>query len=235
MKSIFKSSKFFYLAFLLGLLPFFGCGSDDGPVNETLSGEFIPTGGFRFPDGTSGPLWQLSDADIAEILESHSADWYLREDDEWREKGRHGQYLKQFGDIPEVRYLIAFDRHPGQKTREQFIAKSEALHRLFRNEETLKALRQAYKLPDPTKPGRSEPEHEWIARDPKGYYEWVLGSHIKRYGDIPEVYTVASFLLKHKQGAKLTGDEVRAYKAAMTHLSNLDAQREGKQDEGPDD
>ena len=234
MKSIFKSSKFFYLAFLLGLLPFFGCGSDDGPVNETLSGELIIEG-FKFPAGASGPLWQLSDADIAEILESHSADWYLREDPEWREKGRHAQYLKQFGDIPEVRYLIAFDRHPGQKTREQFIAKSEALHRLFRHEETLKALRQTYKIPDPTKPGRSEPEHEWIARDPQGYYEYQVRSRIKRYGDIPEVYTVARFLLKFKQGAKLTGDEVRAYKAAMAHLSNLDAQREGKQDEGPDD
>ena len=130
MKSIFKSSKFFYLVFLLGLLPFFGCGSDDGPVNETLSGEFIP---------------------------------------------------------------------------------------------------------NPTKPGRSEPEHEWIARDPQGYYEYQVRSRIKRYGDIPEVYTVASFLLKFKQGAELTGDEVRAYKAALAHLSNLDAQREGKQDEEPDD
>ena len=89
-----------------------------------------------------GPLWQLSDADIAEILESHSADWYLREHGEWRTKGRHGQFLKQFGDIPEVRYIIAYDRHPGQKTREQIIAKSEALHRLFRDEETLKALRK---------------------------------------------------------------------------------------------
>ena len=235
MKSIFKSSKFFYLAFLLGLLPFFGCGSDDGPVNETVSGEFIPTGGFRFPEGTSGPLWQLSDADIAEILESHSADWYLREDNEWREKGYHGQLLKQFGDIPEVRYLIAFDRHPGQKTREQFIAKSEALYRLFPNEETLEALQQTTKLPDPTKLGRSEPEHEWIARDPQGYYEYLLGSLIKRYGDVPEVYTVARLVLKMKQGPKLIRAEVLAYKEAMAHLKNLDAQREEKQDEGPDD
>lgn len=228
MKSIFKSSKFFYLAFLLGLLPFFGCGSDDVtvfPVSEE----------FKFPSGTSGPLWQLSDADIAEILESHSADWYLREDKEWYKKGYHGQLLKQFGDIPEVRYLIAFDRYPGRKTREQFIAKSEALYRLFPNEETLEALQQTTKLPDLTKPGRSETESEWIARDPEGYYKYQLESRIKRYGDIPEVYTVARFLLKFKQGAKLTGAEVRAYKAAMTHLSNLDAQREGKQDEEPDD
>lgn len=134
-----------------------------------------------------------------------------------------------------MRYLIAYDRHPGQKTREQIIAKSEVLHRLFRDEETLKALRQMYKLPDLTKLGRSETEREWIARDPEGYYKYQLRSHIKRYGDIPEVYTVAHFLLKHKQGAELTGAEVREYKAAMTHLSNLDTQREEKQDEGPDD
>ena len=228
MKSIFKSSKFFSLALLLGFLPFFGCGSDDltvFPVSEE----------FKFPSGTSGPLWQLSDADIAEILESHSADWYLREDKEWREKGRHGQLLKQFGDIPEVRYLIAFDRHPGQKTREQFIAKSEALYRLFPNEETLEALQQTTKLPDLTKLRYSEPEHEWIARDPEGYYEYLLGSLLKRYGDVPEVYTVARLTLKKKQGEKLTGAEARTYVEAMNHLKDLEAQREGKQDEGPDD
>ena len=29
MKTILKSSLYFYLAFLIGLLPFFGCGGDD--------------------------------------------------------------------------------------------------------------------------------------------------------------------------------------------------------------
>ena len=213
----FKSSKFFYLAFLIGLLPFFGCGNDDVtgsvmPVDETLSEA------FRFPSGTSGPLWQLSDRDIAEILESHSADWYLREDNEWREKGYHGQLLKQFGDIPEVRYLIAFDRYPGQKTREQFIAKSEALYRLFRSEDTLKALRQATQLPDPTKPGRAETEREWVMRDPEGYYEYLLGSLIEDHGDIPEVYTVARIALKIKQGKQITRAEGQAYKEAVNFL-----------------
>ena len=45
MKSIFKSSKFFYLAFLIGLLPFFGCGSDNEPqqdIRPTLSQSMKP-------------------------------------------------------------------------------------------------------------------------------------------------------------------------------------------------
>ena len=230
MKTTFKNPQFvFYLAFLIGLLPFFGCGSDDVtvsviPVDETLSEE------FRFPSGTSGSLWQLSDRDIAEILESHSPDWHLREGNEWREKGYHGQLLKQFGDIPEVRYLIAFDRYPGQKTREQFIAQSEALYRLFRSENTLKALRQVTQLPDLTKPGRAETEREWVMRDPEGYYEYLLGSLIKDYGDIPKVYTVARITLKIKQGKKVTRAEGQAYKEAVNFL-----RKDERDDHPPDD
>ena len=229
MKTTFKNPQFvFYLAFLIGSLLFFGCGSDNVtgvvlPVDETLSEP------FRFPSGTSGPLWQLSDRDIAEILESHSADWYLREHGEWREKGRHGQLLKQFGDIPEVRYLIAFDRYPGQKTREQFIAKSEALYRLFPDENTLKALRQVTQLPDLTKPGRPETEREWVMRDPEGYYEYLLGSLIEAHGDIPEVYTVARIALKIKQGKMVTRAEGEADKEAVNFL------RKDEQDDPPPD
>ena len=237
MKSIFNSSKFFYLVLLLGLLPFFGCGSDDvddvGYVTVSPEDVAVSSEAFRFPPGTSGPRWQLSDADIAEILESHTADWYLREDPEWKEKGRHGQFLKQFGDIPEVRYLIAFDRYPGQKTREQFIARVEALYRLFPSEENLKALQQVIKLSGRTK--HFETESEWIKRDPEGYYEYMLGSLIKRYGDVPEVYTVARLILKRKQTGKLEGDDARTYAKAWRHLESLNAQREGKQDEDPDD
>ena len=198
---------------MLGLLPFFGCGGDD---DVTLSEGFRTSSeGFRFPSGTSGPL------SCATPKETYN-------------KYYHAQLLKQFGDIPEVRYLIAYSLHPGDKTREQIIAKSEVHYRLFPNEETLKSLQQTIALPDFTNPGPAETEDEWIQRDPEGYYEYLLEVFIKDYGDIPEVYTLARLTLKIKQDKNLTAAERSAYKDAVAYLRNLDAQREAEQDEGPD-
>ena len=232
MKTILKSSLYFYIVFLLGLLPFFGCGEDVTPSE----GFRTSSEGFRFPSGASGPLWKLSDAYIAELLNLDiPSNWaWMDIDKETYNKYYHAQLLKQFGDIPEVRYLIAYSLHPGDKTREQIIAKSEVLYRLFPNEETLKSLQQTIALPDFTNPGPAETEDEWIQRDPEGYYEYLLEVFIKDYGDIPEVYTLARLTLKIKQDKNLTAAERSAYKDAVAYLRNLDAQREAEQDEGPD-
>ena len=135
-----------------------------------------PSEGFRFPSGTSGPLWKLSDAYIAELLKLDiPSNWaWIDIDEETRDKYYHAQLLKQFGDIPEVRYLIAYRRYPGDKTREQIIAKSEAHYRLYPNEETLKSLQQTIALPDPTNPeyssgGAGRDADEWMTEDPEGY------------------------------------------------------------------
>ena len=234
MKTLRKSSLYFYIVFLLGLLPFFGCGGDD---DVTLSEGFRTSSeGFRFPSGTSGPLWELSDAYIAELLNLDiPPNWaWMDIDKEIYNKYYHAQLLKQFGDIPEVRYLIAYSLHPGDKTREQIIAKSEVHYRLFPNEETLKSLQQTIALPDFTNPGPPETEDEWIQRDPEGYYEYLLEVFIKDYGDIPEVYTVARLTLKIKQDKNLTAAERSAYKDAVAYFRNLDAQREAEQNQGPD-
>jgi hypothetical protein len=249
MKTILKSSLYFYLAFLIGLLPFFGCGGDDDvtpsegfrtPSEEfgTSSEEFrtssegfrFPSGEFKFPPGASGPLWKLSDAYIAELLKLDiPSNWaWMDIDKETYNKYYHAQLLKQFGAIPEVRYLIAYSLHPGDKTREQIIAKSEVHYRLFPNEETLKSLQQTIALPDFTNPGPAETEDEWIQRDPEGYYEYLLEVFIKDYGDIPEVYTFARLTLKIKQYKNLTAAEWQAYKDASEYLRDLDAQREAE-------
>ncbi|RKU36356.1 hypothetical protein C6496_13950 [Candidatus Poribacteria bacterium] len=226
MKPIFKSSQLFYFAFLLGMLPFFGCGGDEdrSVVSRELSFEE-----FKFPPGTSGPEWQVSEAYIAELLEDHSPDWHLREDPEWREKGYLAQLLKQFGDIPEVRYLIAYDRHPGEKTRDQIVARMEAKYRLWPNAQNRKALEQIKTLPEglvepPGPPG--EVEREWAKRDPEGYYVHLLGNLIRDYGDIPEVYIVADFQGRLMRGEKLTDAEHQRHNEAVNVLMNMDAQLE---------
>ena len=243
MKTLRKSSLYFYIVFLFGLLPFFGCGEDVNVTSSegfrtssegfrTSSEEFrtssegfrFPSEEFKFPPGASGPLWKLSDAYIAELLKLDiPSNWVLIDiDKETYYKYYHAQLFEQFGDILEVRYLIAYHLHPGDKTPEQIIARSEANYRLFPNEENLKALQQIYTLLDFTNPG-----------PPDGYYEYLLGALIKDYGDIPEVYTVARLQLKIKQYKNLTAAEWQAYKDASEYLRNLDAQREAEQNQGP--
>ena len=242
MKTILKSTSYFFLTVLLGLLPFFGCGGDETPevpLHGTLLGE------FQFPEDATGPLWQVSDAYIAELLNMYvPPDWHKTEDEEIYDKYRYAQLLKQFGDIPELRYLIAFDQHPGEKTHPQMIAQMEAQYRLFPNEENRKALQQLHEIldfienpPDNYDPERegAQQEREWAQRDPEGYHKYLLEMLIKHFGDIPEVYTVARFQTKIFQGKQLTFAERQEYDRANEHLIELHKQHEEKQGEVPDD
>lgn len=221
MKTILKSSPYFFLTVLLGLLPIFGCGSDETsevPLKGTLLGE------FQFPKDATGPLWQVSDAYIAELLNMYvPPDWDKAEDDETYLKYRYAQLLKQFGDIPELRYLIAYDLHPGEKTDAQMLARMEAQYRLFPNEQNWKALQQLHEILEfINNPPESDYEREWARRDPKGYHKYLLEMLIEIYGDIPEIYTVARFQTKIFQGKKLTDAEDQAHSAAVEYLMSLD-------------
>lgn len=234
MKTILKSSPYFCLTVLLGLLPFFGCGGDEAPevpLNGTLLGE------FQFPKDATGPLWQVSDAYIAELLNMYvPPDWDKTEDEETREKYRFAQLLKQFGDIPELRYLIAYSLHPGEKTHPQMIARMEAEYRLFPNEENRKSLQQFHEILDFIEnPPESNYEREWAQQDPEGYYKYLLENLIRVYGDIPEVYTVARLQTKIFQGKQLTHAEDQAHSAAIEYLRSLDDLLEEEQGEVPDD
>ena len=215
------------LTFIFSSLLFLGCGADDDqdvPLHGDLSGE------FQFPLDATGPQWQVPDAYITEAINTHTPDWYLREDHEWYKKGYHGQLLKQFGDIPEVRYLIAFDLHPGEKTKAQFIAKTQAHYRLFPNEETLESMQQTTRLPDLTEPTRVETDREWANRDPEGYYNYLLTALIKEYGDIPQVYIAAKYSTKITQGKKLTDAETNENNEAVAFLMNIDNLEDNKPD-----
>lgn len=219
MKILLKDSRLVSLIYLLGLLLFLGCGADDDQ-DVSLHGDL--SGEFQFPLDATGPLWQVPDAYIAEAINTLTPDWDLREDPDWYKMGYHGQLLKQFGDIPEVRYLIAFHLNPEEKTKAQFIAKTQALYRLFPSEETLESMQQTTQIPDVTKPSRVETNREWANRDPEGFYNYQLAAYIKRYGDIPQVYIVAKYSTKTTQGKELTNAERREYGEALVFLRNID-------------
>ena len=223
-REFFDGCVLFILAVLISLLSFGGCGDrEDDPINPT--GTFVSE--FKWPSGTTGESWELTDADVAELLALNPPpDWPETEDPELRRKYYYAQLLKQFGDIPELRYIIAYERKPKNNiTLEQAIAYSEAMYRLFPNTENLRALRFISALPpDGYLPPQDEPKNElqvWIERDPEGFIETQRLLYVEKYGDIPEVHTYLNLLRKQLLGEILTDAERQEMNAALLHLQQL--------------
>lgn len=231
--SLFGVYASFTLVALLCLSFFGGCGDrEDGPVSPTVP---LVSEEFKWPPGTTSGLWELTNADIAELLAiSPPPDWGKTKDPELYNKYYFAQLLKQFGDIPEVRYVIAFLRKPGKNiTLEQAIAYSEANYRLFPNEQNLRALEQIRSTS--TQPKESKDELELAKKDPELFVEIQRERFIKRYGDIPEVHIYLSLLLKRLKGQPLTDKEKLAREKAIALFRRLDAQRADQQDQEDDD
>ena len=227
----------FIFAVLVGLLSFGGCGdSEDAPINPTAP--FVSE--FKWPPGATGESWELTDAEVAELLALNPPpNWYETEDPELYNKYYFAQLLKQFGDIPELRYIIVFDLKPKDNiTIEQAIAWAEAMHRLFPSTENLRALRFISSLPlDGYIPPQDEPKNEieaWIKKDPEGVIETQRLLYVEKYGDIPEVHTYLNLLRKQFLGERLTEAERQEMNAALLHLQQLRAQDENKQDDDND-
>ena len=229
---------FFVLAVLVSLLSFGGCGDrEDDPVSSTGT---LVSGEFKWPPGATGESWELTDADVAELLAFNPPpDWLKTEDPELHKKHYFAQLLKQFGNIPEVRYIIAFDLKPKDNiTLEQAIAWSEAMYRLFPNEKNLKALRDIRALPpDLYLPPQDEPKNEleaWMRKDPEGFIESQRLFYVEIYGDIPEVHTYLNLVRKYLLGETVTDAERQEMRAALSHLQQLRGQGENKQDDDDD-
>lgn len=227
MKRILNYQHFLYFRFLLSLCLLFGCG-EAADEEDMLSIDHILEGEFQWPSGATGELWELTDTDIAELMAiTPPPDWYKTEDPELENKYYFAQLLKQFGDIPELRYIIAFLRKPGKSiTRDQAIAYSEAQYRLFPNEKNLEALLEISSLPTQPQISPYRDGHQWMKEDPEGYMVVAERELLRRYGDIPEVHTYVRLELKRLLGKKLTDAERAAKNAAALHLKNLDEQRE---------
>ena len=236
--NFFRGCVFFGLAILVGLLAFAGCSDrEDDPVNPTSS---LVLEEFKWPPGATGEAWELTDADVAELLALNPPpNWPETEDPELRKKYYFAQLLKQFGDIPELRYIIVFDLKPKDNiTLEQAIALSKAMYRLFPNTENLKALRFISSLPPELYvPPQDEPKNEleaWMRKDPEGFIESQRLIYVEIYGDIPEVHTYLNLVRKYLLGEKVTDAEREEMDAALSHLQQLKEQNQNKQDDDND-
>lgn len=216
---------FLILTVFVSLLSFWGCGDrEDDPVNPTAP---LVSGEFKWPAGATGEPWELTDADVAELLAINPPpDWPKTEDPELHQKYHFAQLLKQFGDIPEVRYIIAYRRKPKNNiTLEQALAYSEAMYRLFPNEKNLKAMRDIRAVSTegylPPQDGPKDEVQVWMEKDPEGFIESQRLLYVKKYGDIPEVHTYLNLLRKQLLGEILTDAERQEMQAALSHLRQL--------------
>ena len=153
-------SAFFYLTCFISLSLFVSCG-DTGDTEETTNATTNP-----LLDALDEQWLQLKDEDWEKLKDEN---WVRLTDEEveafmnldipqrWGaetedhalvKKFHHATLFQKFGDIPQVRYIVEFERmgRSGVVTLEfakQFVANSEAMYFLFPNAANLRTLQEA--------------------------------------------------------------------------------------------
>lgn len=222
-------NAFFYLACLISLLFFLSCG-DTEETEETTDSIFNP-----FLDEPDEQWLQLKDEDWEKLKDEN---WVRLTDEEVKElmtldipqgwgfntedralfqKYYHATLFQRFGDIPQVRFIVEFERmgRSGIVTlafAKQLAANAEAMYFLFPGAVNLRSLEEARDLLR-----RIEAEEELRLLDQLRIEEpaaWVKGMRavlIERHGDIPEVKTLIDFMRKLELELPRTDKECHAY------------------------
>lgn len=218
MKSIFSLLACFFWLFCLG------CAETNSLVIQENQGsnEFLlpfaeNISPADYPDG-----WvTLTDADVDELMNLVIPPNFhkMNISEEWKKKYTHAALLKQFGDLPEVRYIIEFQRNPGfEVSHELFTAYFLAHYRLFPNEHnrrTLEKVRNIENQPIPEPPLLRKVVGEPITVERA---EEIRIELIEKHGDIPQVHTVVDFFIKAAEKKTITDDEFLAYLEAQHQL-----------------
>lgn len=216
----------FYLSFFIFFL---GCAETDNPVtNKTETYESLfpleeNISPSDYPDG-----WvKLTNEDVEELMNLEILpNWHNMDlSQEWQEKYNHATLLKQFGDIPEVRYIIEFKRNPGFEISHQlYVAYFEAHYRLFPNENNRRALEEAWNIPNQPGPETVD-EDKLREEDPQLYIKIQKERLIKNHGDIPQVHIYIDFLRKVLLRIHITAAERLAALEARFFLSPTEENR----------
>ena len=149
----------------------------------------------------------------------------------WEEaqKNRHAQLFQQFGDIPQVRYTVEFDRHYWKEQTatitvtpeiaKHFLGFSAANYFLFPTENHKRLLEDEMKELKTTIAAEerrfSEEELRALEQlrieDPQAWVTGMRAFLIKKHGDIPAVDTIANFLRKVELNLPRTDEECHTY------------------------
>lgn len=220
-----KSILILLLSFL-NLSFFYSCGNTEDPevaIPITETEVYIPT-------NTTNDTWVLlSDTYVTELLKLEVppvSEWI--EDKELRQKYRHALLLKEYGDIPQVRTIIEIELNRRPKVTitnrdehiaylDKRIAYLEALMFISPSKVTQEALEKTKR----TKLRLSLDivgMKKLIKEDPELFVQLERDRLIEEFGDIPEVHTVTTLLLKMLRQEPLTDEEIRAYSEARDAL-----------------
>lgn len=218
MKTILSLLTCFFCLFCLG------CAETDNSViqenqgnNELLLPFAENISPADYPDG-----WvTLTDADVDELMNLLIPPNFhkMNISEKRKDKYTHATLLKQFGDIPEVRYIIEFQRNPGfEVSHALFVTYFHAHYRLFPNENnrhTLEKVRNIENQPIPEPPPHRKELGEPITVERA---EDIRRELIEKHGDIPQVHTVVDFFIKAAEKQTITDDEFLAYLQAQHQL-----------------
>ena len=169
---------------------------------------------------------RLTDAEVKELMDLNvPRDWAFKEGDEaLRKKHGEAKLFQQFGDIPQVRYHVEFDRtwQGGIVTLErakQIVADMAALYFLFPSADNQQSFEQTRNLLQRT----IEQEERRLEKaelrrleqlrieDPEAWVKSMRAFLIRKHGNTPEANTIVEFLRKLELDLPRADEECRAY------------------------
>ena len=219
---------FFYIVCLISLSFFLSCG-DTEDTEETPDSIFNP-----FLDEPDEQWLQLKDEDWEKLKDENwvrltdeevkelmtldiPQDWGFNTEARVSQKYHHATLFQKFGDIPQVRFIVEFERmeRGGIVTlalAKQIAAHAEATYFITPNAVTRRSLEETRNLL------RRVEEQEELRlldqlriEDPKAWVKGMRAVLIERHGDIREVKTIIDFMQKLELELPRTNKECHAY------------------------
>jgi hypothetical protein len=244
MKSRFILSRFFYFAFVLSVLLCFSCGDteDEQEATDATYNTFLDepdehwlqlTQWLRLTDADwkalkdedweklKGENWtRLTDAEVEELMNLKIPPWDFKQRT-WEENREHyhARLFQEFGNIPQVRYIVEFDRRRSggiviitlalAEQRLAYWAANYFLYPNANNQRTFEDNRNSLKA-------IAEREHlrfleQRRIEEPEAWAKSMYAFLIRKHGKIPEVNTIANFLRKLEFNLPRTDKECYAY------------------------
>ena len=186
-----------------------------------------------------GEDWvRLTDADVKELMNLEvPKDWAIEAaDPALREKHREAALFQQFGDIPQVRYKVEFDRHYLKKQgftitatpeiAKQFVGYYAAHYFLFPTEDQKRLLEDEMKqLKTIIDHGERSLEIEELRgldqlriEDPEAWVKSMRAFFIQKHGNTPGTHTIIEFLRKLELDLPRADNECHSYLTAYNAL-----------------
>ena len=181
-----------------------------------------------------GEDWiRLTDAEVKELMNLKIPKRWAFEaaDEALRKKHHEATLFQQFGDIPQVRYIVEFDRmwRGGIVTLEvakRLVADSAAMYFLFPNadnQHTFEKIRNLLQAIIEQEEHSLEKEElrlldQLRIEDPEAWVKSMRAFFIQKHGNIPEASTIIEFLRKLELDLPRVDKECRSYLTAYNAL-----------------